>query len=659
MDNPTVSTVLLQDEVSMHCMCSDWVHPLGLRDVYEIRRLNGPDILISGTGGIKDCRTSAQMLLCGADILGICAETLISGFGFLPKVVKDLKAWLKKHNYESPRVLTNVIPPKITSAPNVTLYDGHAKLKNQTLSAPCVDACPAHIPAQAYISKIAKGEFKEAFETITSAAPLQSICGYICNHPCESACTRKEKDDPLRIRDLKRFVLDKAKQKGWKQKKRIKQKNGKTIAVIGSGPSGLTAAHQLTMAGYEVTVFEAQKKPGGMLRYAIPLFRQPLSILNNEINLIKDLGVKFQFNKTLGKNIHLKSLKKEYNAVYLAIGAQAGLKMGIRGEKARGYLTAVDFLKNIATKQKPGIGKKVAVIGGGFTAVDSARTALRLGAKEVYILYRRTKDEMPATQEEVLEAEEEGVKVMYLVTPIGIVVKNNRIRGIKMKNCVLGEADKSNRRRPIPVESATQFTLDVDTVISAVSQGVVLPKNEKVPTSKWNTIKVDQNGFTGVPGVYAGGDASLGAATVIEAVATAKQAAWAIDNELTGAKPSLPPLEKTSRVNAEEVLSRNGIDKRAWRVPLNLIAPGRRNSNFKLYTPVLSDKEAVREALRCYNCGCGEGCQICHDICKAFAWDIKGTRVSLREEDCVACGMCIWRCPNGNIEMVRTSEKPI
>lgn len=658
MDNPVHSAIRLQDEVSMQCMCSDWVHPLGLRDVYEMRKMNGTQVNISGAGGVKDWRTAAEMILCGADTLCVCAETLISGFDFVAKAVKELKVWMKKHGYASVRHMHNVIPPKITAASKVTLYAGTARLKEPCLSAPCVDACPAHVPAQAYISKIADGEYREAFDIITSAAPLQSICGYICDHPCEKACTRKEKDESLRIKELKRFVLDMGKKKGWQVSKLSAKPTGKRVAVVGSGPSGLTAAYLLARAGHQVTIYEKEKHAGGMLRYAIPLFRLPESILKDEIERVKHLGVKLCLGQALGKEISIDSLKKSNDAVFLALGAQTGLSSGIPGENARGVLSALDFLKRVSLKEKTGIGKKVAVIGGGFTAVDSARTAIRLGAKEVYILYRRTRNEMPATPEEVLEAEEEGVRVMYLVSPKAIQVKSGKVSGIKMVNCVLGEADTSNRRAPEQVASA-EFTLDVDTVIFAVGQGVELPKGEALPISRWKTLQADGAGFTGVNKVWAGGDAVLGASSVIKAVASAKQAAAAIDKALSGAQAQLKPLETTHAVDIEQVLSRKGKEPRTWRVPLALIGAGKRKRNFKPYQQALLEADARKEAERCYRCGCGVGCQICHDICKMFAWDIMGTRVSVREKDCVACGMCAWRCPNKNIDIIQTSDKPI
>jgi NADPH-dependent glutamate synthase beta subunit-like oxidoreductase/dihydroorotate dehydrogenase len=659
LDDPTRSPVLLQEEVSMHCMCSSWVHPLGLRDVYEIRRLNGPGVMITGTGGVTDWRSAAEMVLCGADLLGICAETLVSGFGFLPGLVKQFKKWFRKQECDSLHELTSVVPSKITAAPDVTLYAGHARLRDNNLAAPCVHSCPASVPAQAYISKIADGEFREAYELLTADNPLMSICAYVCDHPCEESCVRGLKDEALRIRDLKRFLVEKAAAKRWKPPAPAARPNGKSVAVIGTGPSGLTAASMLVQAGYRVTAYEAESQAGGMLRFAIPAFRLPESVLDYEIGRLQDGGVEFVFDSALGREFTLAELRRNHDAVYIAVGARKSAAMGIPGEHGRGVVPALDFLRRVRLGEKVRVGRRVAVIGGGFTAVDSARTAVRLGAREVYMLYRRTREEMPAYIEEVAEAEEEGVKIMYLVAPRRINSERGRVVSLTMANHVLGEADASGRRRPLPVEKA-EFNLPVDQVIVAIGQAVDLAPEKGIRRNPGEaTILVGKNGHTGIPGVFAGGDAVHGAGTVIQAIAEAKDAAAFIDRRLMKSRAVLRSTPAKPQADAEEVLGRHGSDRRRWRIPLEPVSARERKRTFELYAPVLSDREAVEEASRCYRCGCGEGCMICHDICKVFAFHKDGARVVLDEEKCVACGMCIWRCPTGNLQMIQNSPAPL
>ncbi|NWG12816.1 MAG: NAD(P)-binding protein, partial [Acidobacteria bacterium] len=321
LDDPSRSPVMLQEEVSMHCMSSTWVRPLALRDVYEIRRLNGPSVKITGTGGIRDWKSAAEMFLCGANLIGICAETLISGFGFLPGLVRDFKIWFEKQSYGSLEAMTSVVPSRITAAPDVTLYAGHARLKDANLVAPCVYACPASVPAQGYISKIASGEFRKAYELLTAGNPLMSICAYICNHPCEEACVRGQKDEALRIRDLKRFLVEKAVKRGWKPRTRIAKCNGDSVAVVGTGPSGLTAAWLLLQAGYRVTAYESEQEAGGMLRFAVPAFRLPEQVLDHEIENLRAAGIEFAFGTTLGEDMSLEKLR----------GSQAAILTDYRG----------------------------------------------------------------------------------------------------------------------------------------------------------------------------------------------------------------------------------------------------------------------------------------------------------------------------------------
>ena len=541
LEHPTKSPIRLQEEVSIQCMSGSWVHPLGLRDVYEIRKLNGPDVRITGTGGVSDWRTAAEMFLCGANLVGICAETLISGFGFLPELVIELKQWMSSHEMDSLAAITSVVPPALKAAPEVTLYPGHARLKDHAPSAPCVCECPASVPAQAYVSKIAEGEFEESFQILSSAGPLMSICADVCPHPCEDACTRGQKDEAIRIRDLKRFLVAKARAEGWTAKKQTEEPNGRSVAVVGAGPSGLTAAFLLAQAGYRVTIFEGSSQAGGMLRWALPAFRCSSAMLDDEISLVRSAGVSFEFNRVLGRDLQLEELRREFDAVYLAIGAQKGAGLGIKGEDARGVLPAVDFLRSLAAGERTPLGKRVAIIGGGFTALDAARSARRLGASEVFILYRRTKDEMPASREEIAEAEEEGVRIMYLVSPVEILTSGGKVASIRMRNQVLGHVDTSGRRRPEPVDGA-EFELRVNTVITALGQQVELGGDPSLRSSSAGTISVDDSGFTGVGRVYAGGDVTVGTGTVIGAIAAARNAAVAIDRELMGSRARLKPL---------------------------------------------------------------------------------------------------------------------
>ena len=670
--NPTKSQYFLQEEVGMACMNGEWLRPLALRDVYEMRKLCGPKAALTGTGGVTAWRDAVEMIMCGADLVGICTATLVNGFGFMPEFIRGFKEFLISKGYKHPREMRDILVPAITSAPDLTIYEGHAKKKQTGLVAPCTAACPNSVPAMGYVRKVAEEEFEEAFQLILSKSPLQSICGKICDHPCEGECTRGLMDEPIMIRAIKRFVLEMGQREGWRPQilsARSPARKNKKVAVIGSGPAGLACAYDLARAGYAVTVFEAAGRLGGMLTSCIPSFRLGAADVEKEIGTVRSLGVEFKSGVAFGKDVNLQGLKKAgYDAVFLGVGAQTGQRLGIPGEGLRGCLNAVDFLRSVSEGRLPAssprdsavpreLGGRVAVIGGGFTAVDASRTALRLGAEEVFILYRRTRDEMPASADEVREAEEEGVKIMYLVSPQE-VIGEGEVQKIRMLNYVLGEADASSRRKPVEVPG-TEFTLDVDMVIAAVSQGVNVEAGQDLSLTRWGTIQTDEaTGATNVAGVYAGGDCTRGPSSVIQAVADGKRAAVSIDRYLVGEEAMLVYDAEKVPSDKDMVLKRVASRAREWRPKLSETPAGQRAKTFADTSPVLTREQAVAEAKRCLACGCGVGCEICSKICKMFAWSIDAQgRAVLDEDKCVACGMCVWRCPSQNIEMVQTGTK--
>ncbi len=405
----------------------------------------------------------------------------------------------------------------------------------------CVETCPAHVDVRTYVGLVADGKYLEAVDVVRRTNPLPAICGRVCNHPCEGACNRGRQDEPIAIDALKRFACDvemgMRKQGKVPLPKPTKKKPDSKVAVVGSGPAGLTVAYDLALKGRECTIFEAAPVPGGMLWLGIPEYRLPREIINADIEYITALGVELKLNTPVDQSFTIDDLFRErFRAVFLGIGAHKGLKLGVPGEEElEGILDCVVFLRrvNLGDKSKPG--RKVIVIGGGNSAIDSARTALRLGADEVSILYRRSRREMPANSWEIEEAEKEGVKIHYLAAPVKMIGESGRVARMLCTKMKLGKLDASGRRSPIPVEGS-EFEIETDCVVPAISQEpdlVFLHEGHGLKISRWNSFVVDERTMkTNRLGVFAAGDCVTGPATIIQAIAAAHTAADSIDKYL-------------------------------------------------------------------------------------------------------------------------------
>jgi heterodisulfide reductase subunit A len=483
--------------------------------------------------------------------------------------------------------------------------------------APCRYACPAGVNAQGYITLISKGKHREALELERQENPLASICGRVCTHPCERECARGPYDGALGIRNLKRFIADNAETPPQIE---LPSKRDERIAVVGAGPAGLSCAYHLARRGYQVKVFDSLKAPGGMLIAGIPRFRLPQSAIDADVNYIKSWGVEIELGKTLGKDFTISGLFSQgYRAVFLGIGAWKEIRLGINGEDLEGVIYCIDFLKKVHLEGGASVGKKVAVIGGGNAAVDAARVALRSGAEEVTIVYRRSRKEMPADEEEIVEAEEEGVAIKYLTAPTRVVGKDGKTSGMECVKMELGEPDDSGRRRPIPIKGS-EHIIEVDTVIAAISQSPdlsCLAGKDRPESTRWETLVVDPDTMeTTVPGVFAAGDVVLGAATVIEAVAGGKNAAESIDRfvrKVDMKEGRRKGLTKVSRLPKPEAgMARTQVQERP---------AASRAKTFDEVRSGYTEEEALREASRCLSCAVCCECMQCVKACERNAID--------------------------------------
>ena len=466
---------------------------------------------------------------------------------------------------------------------------------------PCENTCPANINVPGYTALISAGRFIDAYNLIRQENPFPSVCGRICTRPCESKCRRRSMDEAVAICYLKRFVSDYA----HKNEKPFEQdivfpKNGKKVAIIGAGASGLSCGYYLARIGYEIDVYESERVAGGILAFGIPEYRLPMDVLQHEIRLIEQTGVRIHLNTTVGEDIEFQYLRENYDAVYVAIGAQLPMYIGIEGEQMPGVYHGINFLKKVNLGEKVDIGDTVAVIGGGNTAIDSARTALRLGAKRVIILYRRTKDIMPADKVEIREAEEEGIEIVELVSPVRILAdKSGKAASIECQKMRLGEFDSGGRRKSVPIKDSN-YILEVDSVIPAVSQQSDLPfiPKDQIGLTPWGTFDVNKDTMmTTMRNVFAGGDAVHGPDTVIQAIADGKLAAESIDRQLGGRGV----LNKGAEIEIPDVYDEDEVTE-LCRYPIEIMDVEKRIDNFDEVILGYHKLTAIAESMRCLHC---------------------------------------------------------
>ena len=573
----------------------------------------------------------AKCVACGQ-----CVETCPGNALKLGQKLCSTEDLTQKPDYVK---LSETLRPKRSWDPNYR--EDHEDVV-PTGTAPCKTACPAHIPVQGYLKLAAQGRYTDALELIKKENPFPAVCGRICNKRCEDACTRGSIDDPIAIDDIKKFIAEKDLEASTRFVPKMLNQIGRPypekIAVIGAGPAGLSCAYYLAVKGYPVTVFEKESVPGGMLTLGIPSFRLEKNVVNAEIDVLKELGVEFRFGIEVGKNMTLDALRADgYKAIYLAVGASKGTPAGCPGDDLKGVFTGVEFLRAVNLGKRPTIGKQVAVIGGGNVAIDVARAAVRRGA-DVTLLYRRGREEMPAADEEVAEAEAEGVKFRFLCAPVEILGEKGKATAIKVETMTLGEPDEKGRRKP--VGTGEYETLPVSAVISAIGQQIDLcgiDAGSKLRLGKRGTVLVDPATYqTDEPDVFAGGDLVTGPKFAIDAIAAGKEAAVSIHRFVHPGQ---------SQLIGRDHRDYKSLDPATVAVPIESFDNTPRQhahdgsaeeakKTFHDLRGVFTEEQMKKETERCLGCGA----------------------VVLNEDQCIGCGICTTKCKFDAIRLEKVND---
>ena len=523
--------------------------------------------------------------------------------------------------------------------------------------APCMVGCPSGTRIREVMTTIAQTEdagrtypesYAMAYNIFLENNPLPSVCGRVCPHPCESECNRQYKDGAVTINNIERFVGDYAIEQNLPIKKLTEEVYKEKIAIIGSGPAGLSAAYHLARLGYSnVKIFEANEKPGGMLKYGIPDYRLPSNILDKEIQRILDLGIQVQYNTKIGQDIPYEKIQNDFDAIFVGIGAHLGKRLHLDNEDASNVMTGVDFLHKINSGETIDVGDKVLVIGGGDTAIDAARISKRLGA-DVTVVYRRTRNEMPAIEEDIVGGEEEGLNFEFLVAPLELIKDGDKIVKMRCQKMELGEPDESGRRRPIPIEGE-EITFDCSFIIPAISQEPNFDGLDNLHEGK-DWIKVEENFRASLEKTYAGGDdIDLGLVTI--AIAQGKMAARTIHNNFRGIEPE---PETDMEVVRQNKIVMSYYEEKA-RIEEEKLSPDERLKGIDLeISNTLSEEQAIEDAKRCFSCGSCFDCGTCWSLCQDQAIHKPLERFqeyTFKLDLCKGCSKCAEACPCGYIEM--------